>query len=60
MTNLGAQRQSAGMDPSNRRYVWDLIQRMKKDRLIVITTHSMEEAEALADKVAIVKEGTLA
>lgn len=35
------------MDPISRRQVWNLIQRVKKDRVILLTTHSMEEADVL-------------
>jgi len=35
---------TTGMDPISRRQVWNLIQRVKKDRVILLTTHSMEEA----------------
>jgi ABC-type multidrug transport system ATPase subunit len=42
------------MDPFSRRKVWDLIKRLKKDRSILLTTHSMEEADALADRVVFI------
>lgn len=35
---------TTGMDPVNRRSVWELIQKMKAGRVIILTTHSMEEA----------------
>lgn len=34
---------TTGMDPVSRRQVWDIIERAKKNRAIVLTTHSMEE-----------------
>ena len=35
----------------NRKHVWDLIGEIKKERALLLTTHSMEEAEHLADRV---------
>lgn len=37
---------TTGMDPVSRRQVWDIIERAKKNRAIVLTTHSMEEVRA--------------
>ena len=50
---------SSGMDPTARREAWDIIQDAKKDRVIILTTHYMDEAEFLADRVAIVSKGSL-
>merc|ERR1719424_2711335 len=47
------------MDPVNRRSCWHLIQRMKENRLIIVTTHSMEEADILGDQVGIMAHGKL-
>jgi ABC-type multidrug transport system ATPase subunit len=47
------------MDPSNRRFVWSFLEQFKKDRVIVLTTHSMEEADILGDKIAIMSRGRL-
>ena len=44
---------TTGMDPLNRRYVWAFIEQFKKGRVIVLTTHSMEEADILGDEIAI-------
>jgi ABC-type multidrug transport system ATPase subunit len=44
---------TSGMDPSSRRYIWDIIKKYRKDRLIILTTHFMDEADYLADKIAI-------
>lgn len=41
------------------RYVWDVIEASKPGRVIVLTTHSMEEADVLGDKVAIMARGKL-
>eukprot|EP00252_Welwitschia_mirabilis_P006308 TRINITY_DN17165_c0_g2_i1.p1 TRINITY_DN17165_c0_g2~~TRINITY_DN17165_c0_g2_i1.p1 ORF type:complete len:273 (+),score=57.95 TRINITY_DN17165_c0_g2_i1:746-1564(+) len=50
---------TTGMDPVMRRHVWDVIQHTKKDRAIVLTTHSMEEADILSDRIAIMARGKL-
>eukprot|EP01135_Chromosphaera_perkinsii_P005891 Nk52_evm24s370 gene=Nk52_evmTU24s370 len=50
---------TTGMDPLIRRNIWDLILEHKKERLIVMTTHSIEEADILSDKVIIMAGGQL-
>src|SRR5690348_7916232 len=47
------------MDPVSRRQVWNLIERVKHGRVIVLTTHSMEEADILGDRIAIMRNGKL-
>lgn len=47
------------MDPSNRRFVWSFLEQFKQGRVIVLTTHSMEEADILGDKIAIMSKGRL-
>jgi energy-coupling factor transporter ATP-binding protein EcfA2 len=47
------------MDPISRRYVWDIIQEAKPGRAIVLTTHSMEEADILGDRIGIMARGRL-
>jgi ABC-type multidrug transport system ATPase subunit len=51
---------TTGMDPSSRRFVWKHIDLIKKDRVVLLTTHSMEEADLLSDQVAIMKDGLVA
>eukprot|EP01084_Bolivina_argentea_P154983 270135_1 len=48
---------TSGMDPQNRRLVWDLIEQEKKERCIILTTHYMEEADTLGDRIAIMAHG---
>lgn len=50
---------SAGMDPESRRFMWSVIGRIaqKKSSAVVLTTHSMEEAEALSTKMGILVKG---
>lgn len=50
---------SSGMDPAARRRMWDLIAEAAKERAVILTTHSMEEAEALCNKVAIMINGRI-
>jgi len=44
---------STGMDPESKRSMWNVINWVMKDRTVILTTHSMEEVEALSTKLAI-------
>lgn len=48
-----------GLDVISRRELWEIINVLKKDTTIILTTHYMEEAEALSDKIAIMNQGRL-
>jgi ABC-2 type transport system ATP-binding protein len=48
-----------GLDVLARSDLWDIIRSLKGRVTIILTTHYMEEAEALSDRVAIMKEGRL-
>ena len=49
---------TTGLDPQSRRQLWDLIERFRVEgRTVVLTTHYMDEAERLCDRVAIVDHG---
>nr|KAJ3422464.1 ATP-binding cassette sub- A member 1 [Polyrhizophydium stewartii] len=50
---------TTGMDPVNRRHVWSFIEQFKQGRIVVLTTHSMEEADVLGDRIAIMAHGRL-
>lgn len=51
---------SAGMDPETRKKMWKVIGNIKKrNSSVILTTHSMEEAEALSDRMAIMVAGRL-
>ena len=47
------------MDPITRRQIWDILEKAKKGRAIVLTTHSMEEADVLSDRIGIMANGRL-
>jgi len=52
---------TTGLDPESRRRTWDAVHELQEaGRTIVLTTHYLEEAEALADRVAIMHEGRIA
>lgn len=48
-----------GLDVLARSDLWDLIRSLKGEVTIILTTHYMEEAEALSDRIAIMKDGKL-
>jgi ATP-binding cassette subfamily A (ABC1) protein 3 len=50
---------TSGMDPYSMRLTWQLIKKIKKGRIILLTTHSMDEAEELGDRIGIMANGSL-
>lgn len=50
---------TTGMDPVSRRDVWALIQKLKRNKVIILTTHAMEEADILSDRIAVICDGKL-
>ncbi len=51
---------TVGLDPQARRMIWGLIESLKKDGItIMLTTHYIEEADALCDRVAIMQQGKI-
>jgi ABC-2 type transport system ATP-binding protein len=51
---------TTGLDPQSRHNVWELVRRIREeDKTVVLTTHYMEEAEELCDRVAIMDQGRI-
>lgn len=51
---------TTGLDPQARRHVWEIIEQLKQEgKTILLTTHYMEEAEKLADRVLIMDHGKI-
>ena len=52
---------TAGMDPATRRLMWQLIYKIKRDKncAVLLTTHFMDEADILSDRIGILAEGVL-
>jgi ABC-2 type transport system ATP-binding protein len=51
---------TAGLDPQGRRSLWEVVRQMKSEgRTTILTTHYMDEAEALCDRLAILDHGTI-
>lgn len=48
-----------GLDPQSRRAIWEHIEQLKGSKTILLTTHYLEEADALADRVGIIDEGKI-
>ena len=51
---------TTGFDPAARRTAWDVVRRLRElGKTVLLTTHYLDEAQALADRVAIVKDGRI-
>ena len=51
---------TTGLDPASRRQIWEIVERLKeRGRTVLLTTHYMEEAARLCDRVAIVDRGRI-
>ena len=50
---------TSGLDPYSRRAIWDLIQKKKQGRVIMLSTHFMDEADLLGDRIAILSDGQI-
>jgi ATP-binding cassette subfamily A (ABC1) protein 3 len=48
---------SSGMDATARREIWDLIRNRRRGKIIVLTTHYMDEADVIGDRIAIMSHG---
>jgi ABC-2 type transport system ATP-binding protein len=50
---------TTGLDPISRAELWKVLNKLKKDRFIFLTTHYLEEAEVLADRIGVLDNGKL-
>ncbi|XP_070381279.1 phospholipid-transporting ATPase ABCA3-like isoform X1 [Dermacentor albipictus] len=50
---------TAGLDPETRRIVWDTLQNVGKKKTLLISSHDMEEADAIADQIIIMASGVV-
>jgi ATP-binding cassette subfamily A (ABC1) protein 3 len=50
---------TSGMDLQARRQLWNMLKECKKDRIVVLTTHYMDEADILGDRIGIMANGKL-
>ncbi|KAL4157382.1 hypothetical protein PRNP1_006405 [Phytophthora ramorum] len=50
---------TSGMDPYSRRSTWEILLNNRNDRVMVLTTHFMDEADILGDRIAIMAEGEM-
>lgn len=50
---------TSGMDPYSRRFTWELIRKNKKGRVILLTTHFLDEADSLSDLILVMSNGKL-
>lgn len=48
---------TTGLDPVNKRKIWKLVNQIKNNRAILLTTHSMDEADFLADRIGVLSKG---
>jgi ATP-binding cassette subfamily A (ABC1) protein 3 len=45
------------MDTSARRFIWEMLKNYKNNKIIILSTHFMNEADFLGDRIAIMGEG---
>ena len=50
---------TSGMDTTTRRRFWDMVKQYKEGRIIILTTHYMDEADILGDRICIMAEGNV-
>ncbi|KAM9689298.1 retinal-specific phospholipid-transporting ATPase ABCA4 isoform 2-T2 [Trichechus inunguis] len=50
---------TSGVDPYSRRSIWDLLLKYRSGRTIIMSTHHMDEADLLGDRIAIISQGRL-
>ncbi|XP_070701839.1 retinal-specific phospholipid-transporting ATPase ABCA4-like [Pempheris klunzingeri] len=50
---------TSGVDPYSRRSIWDLLLKYRAGRTVILSTHHMDEADLLSDRIAIISKGQL-
>jgi len=50
---------TTGLDPETRFSIWSMIRKLGEGRLLILSTHSMEEAESLSSRIAIMNSGKM-
>ncbi|XP_041804213.1 retinal-specific phospholipid-transporting ATPase ABCA4-like isoform X2 [Chelmon rostratus] len=50
---------TSGVDPYSRRSIWDLLLKYRAGRTVILSTHHMDEADLLSDRIAIISKGEL-
>lgn len=50
---------TTGLDPENKRQIWEILSNCKENKCIILTTHLMEEVEVLSDRIGIIVHGSL-
>ncbi|XP_068455300.1 retinal-specific phospholipid-transporting ATPase ABCA4-like isoform X1 [Clinocottus analis] len=50
---------TSGVDPYSRRSIWDLLLKYRDGRTVILSTHHMDEADLLSDRIAIISKGQL-
>jgi ATP-binding cassette subfamily A (ABC1) protein 3 len=50
---------SSGMDTTSRRKLWDMLKKNKNGKIIILTTHYMDEADILGDRIGIMADGVV-
>ena len=50
---------TSGLDPISKKSLWDFLKSYQKDKIILLTTHSLDEAEYLGDRIGIMSDGQL-
>lgn len=50
---------TTGLDPENKRQIWEILANCKENKCMILTTHLMEEAEVLSDRIGIIVNGGL-
>ena len=50
---------TTGLDPKNKREIWDILSHCKENRCMILTTHLMDEAETLCDRIGIILKGKI-